>query len=541
MNTLRAASPFLIFWVLTQAFYWPTWDAGFVVDFTGLLYRFDGSTAADIWNCFGFPALQQALNAILYGFYQAFGITPIAWYLLFTSLHALNGWLLYRFSQSFLRLHGHSSPDWISVPAVLLFLLSPYQSEPVTYRACLSFLLSGTITIGSLNLAMSWLQAPRNGRLAALLLLLAVGLFTFELQLVLPVLLTLLLLFSPQARAYRGRAFRQMLLPSYAIVLAYLGLNRLLLGSWVGHYGSEVHLRFPAGEMVGNAFRYALKTLFWVRDYPHEWKTAVFGWFNQNGLLLGATAVVAGLLIAGLLRYQRLPAGTRAAVFGTLAYGITLLPVANLYFTYLLHVQNDRYGYLPSAFLLWGAAALLSRLPRPVYLGLIGMLIAGNAFFLFRTNQYWQASTDVYRGLMQDYRWETAPAAYLLNLPDNYQGVWMFRDAAGSNMAFRHAMRYVAQKPLPDNQQIYEVASYNMTSPGDGADAKIDSSGQVRVEFQQWGNWWWHKGIGMGPGYETDRYRVDSKGHHYFLQIDSLAPGSVLLRQQGEQWHAVPY
>ena len=139
--------------------------------------------------------------------------------------------------------------------------------------------------------------------------------------------------------------------------------------------------------------------------------------------------------------------------------------------------------------------------------------------------------------MLNEFEYYDAPAAYLLNLPDNFQGAPMFRDYSGEDHAFRDALKYIKQKPY--NGRLYEVGQYNMTRLTDGATATIDRAEVIRVEFNQWGNWWWRRGIGMGPGYATDSYEVDSKGHHYFLKLKKPAAGAVFLVQKGLEWRAV--
>lgn len=56
----------------------------------------------------------------------------------------------------------------------------------------------------------------------------------------------------------------------------------------------------------------------------------------------------------------------------------------------------------------------------------------------------------------------------------------------------------------------------------DGVIVIVDSMGILWVEFNQWGNWWWRCGIGMGLGYDIEVYEVDSKGYYYFLMLRQL-------------------
>ena len=531
---------FFSFLGLVQLLYRDTWNAGFVTDFTGLLWRLEGSDALGILDSFGFPALQPVLNAFLFIFYKTFGLNPLPWHLVFTSLHALNGFLAYRFGAALLETYSARAPRLIAFLGALFFLLSPYQSEVVTWRVCFNFLLSSFLVLSVLWLALAWAKQGRRRQLWAAHSLFALALFTFELALAVPLAcLALLLLFPPTQRSSGGlaRQLQWLSIPQFSMLIAYFVLNRLILGAWVGHYGPAVHLKFRLGEILANYYRFGFKFLAFNRYWPHPWKEGLSGWLQEPALLYPlALFTVLGLLFA-LARFSRWRGEGKASLLFLLLFIFALAPAINLYFNYLLYIENDRYGYLASAFFFLGLSSLLSLLPRWLYLSLsIGFIIL-STLFLWRTNQYWKQSTALYYRLMDSFDWYDAPAVYLLNLPDNYQGAVLFRDFSGQGEAFRDALKYIKGKPYEG--AIYEVAQYNLATPTDGISVRRDSALHYTVEFNQWGNWWWRRGIGMGPGYDADTYSVESKGHFYHLTLDSIQPGAVLLYQEKGEWREV--
>ncbi len=534
MRLYPASLQYLLLWVLAQVFYFPSRKAGFVTDFTGLLERFEGRTAAGILDSFGFPALQPVLNALLYGWHALFGIAHLPWHLLQTSLHALNAWLLLSFGRSLARRLEVPQPEQIGWVAALLLLLSPYASEPVTWRVAQNFLLATAIVLWTSKLTLYWSEQPAPGRWWWIQGGFVLGLFTFELVLIVP-LLSSLLLFSLPGGSWRQ--WQRLSLPQFAGVGFYFLLNRWLLGTWVGHYGAEVHLRFEPKLLLANGLRYATKHLFMARDWPHAAKQWLFEGLAQPWAAygLGGTAVAA--LIIGLIYWRRCAPRARLIILALLAFGLALAPVLNLYFNYTLHLENDRYGYLASAFLLLGLSAALYGLPRWARFPLLVAYLAAYSYVLWQHNQYWRHSAQVYNELLQGFNYYGQPAVFLLNLPDNFKGAPMFRDYSGQDRAFRDALQYIKKKPYEG--QLYEVAQYNMTRLTDGAAATVDSTGTLRVEFNQWGNWWWRRGIGMGPGYDAPAYEVESKGHHYFLRLREPATEAVYLVQDGLKWEAL--
>ena len=532
---------FLLLFILVQFFYCPTWNAGFVTDFTGLQWRLEGGNAADILNSFGFPALQPVLFAFFYLFYNAFGLHALPWYLVFTGLHALNGLLAYRFGAAMLANYGVRAPRIIALVGALFFLLSPYQSEAVTWRVCFNYLFSTFLILSVLWYTQAWIKEGRSRQLWAAQLLFLAALFTFQLGLVVPLACLALLLLFPEGQRSGGtlaRQLRWLSIPQFGMLLVYFVLNRLILGAWVGYYGADVHLKFQFREILSHYFLYGIKHLAFSRYWPHSWKEGLAVQL-QEPLLLYPLSIFFGLaLIFAFVRFRRWRSEGKAGLLFLLLFLLALLPVVNLYFHYLLHIENDRYGYLASAFLFLGLSTALSLIPPRIYLFLAIGYLGISSLFLWRTNQLWKQSTAVYCRLLDGFRWYDAPAVYLLNLPANYQGALMFYDFSGEGLAFRDALQYIKRKPYEG--RIYEVAQYNLARPGDDVNVRIDSTRQLTVEFNQWGNWWWHKGIGMGGGYETEGYRVISYGHHYQLLLDSIPDGAVFLYQSAGEWKVIP-
>lgn len=535
-NHLREFLVFAIFLILVHIFYYPTWNAGFVTDFTGLADRIEGSHFTGIFNSFGFPALQQVLNLFLYIFYKGFGVHPLPWYLIFTTMHALNAYCLYRFNKQIFLLWKVENVEFIAIIGSLIFLLSPYQSEVLTWRVCFNFLLVCFLIINALRCISRWLETNQRTFLWWSHLLFIFALFTFELSLTLPIISGLFLLlwsFSKEEASILPKRLLQLTLPQVSFVGLYFLLNKILLGAWVGHYGATTHLRFNLSEITGNFFRYFVKTGFFVRYLEHPTKEKIFSFFDHHLVLYGLVFLLLGLLTLALLRFHKLTAKAQLSLFFLLAFFVSLLPVINLYFNYLLFIENDRYGYLASMFFGLFLALLLSGLPKWLQYGLTTAFIVVSSVLLFKTNQYWKQSTTVYYGLLNSFDWYDAQKIYLLNLPDNLKGAVMFRDFSGSDQAFDHALRFVKRQPY--DGKIQEVVMYNLTRPTNGVEVVEDSSQQLKVSFLQYGNWWWRRGQGAGS-YETEHYQFTNQGDHYILDLKKPEENAVFLYQNGDSW-----
>ncbi|MBK7870654.1 MAG: hypothetical protein IPJ74_08215 [Saprospiraceae bacterium] len=526
----------LVLLVLTHLFYFPTWRGGFVTDFIGWQARFDHATFIDILYNFSVPSLHQFSNLFFFLLYKWFDTSGLGWYLIFTSAHAINGFLLFRFSKILLDRFQSKHADFIAIGAAFIFLLSPYQTEAVVWKVCLNYLLVGMLMLSVLTRTLEWLENNKKRDLYLIYLFYLLSLFTLELSLMLPIISTTLLLFwtfSKNENALLKNRFLHLVLPQFAFICVYFLLNRLSFGSWIGHYGAETHLKFPLFDIFGNYFRYLTKYFLFTRYFEHPVKEAIFLAFSKKNILI--PAVIGGFLtlIFYILFFKRLSLRLRVGGWALLTFFILLTPIINLYFYYLLHVENDRYGYVASLFFALFLAIFISFLPKWGRFAALSIWLIISGFYLQKTNQFWSESTHIYNNLLNSFQWHNQDTAYILNIPDNYNGVLMFRDLSGKDRAFEDALQYIRRKPY--HGKLYEVAQYNMTTPNDGVNVQRDSTGTIITTFNQWGTWWWWRGLGAGQ-YEKEHYTFETKGQSYELRFKQKPDNGVFIYQIGDKW-----
>jgi hypothetical protein len=388
----------------------------------------------------------------------------------------------------------------------------------------------------------------------------------------------------------RGKSWVAVFLPHLFLVIAYFLLNKLLLGGWAGHYGEAVHLNFDLRNIASNCLKYFTKYLFFWREWPHwskEWLVLFFekpvvAWSGLAVGLLGVVWLVKTSLYQKACRVCGRPIywADRLNLFaktkicgecfigqrnklgdhkehlppdlamldakkmhllgiGWLLFFLALAPVANLYVAYILHGENDRYGYLPSLFFFMGLMAVFDFFPRLLRNLLFGTWLLASVFFLQRMTSHWQQSAKITTSLLNDFRWQNASEVYVLAMPENYHGVPMFKDFSRENLALKHALRYLADKP--SDADFYQIAQFNMTTPTDGFTAKRDSAtGVFHLQFNQWGNWWWLYGMGLGD-YQTGQYRFRTDGNGCRVEMKQwpAKQGSVFIVAQGGRWEEI--
>ena len=527
---------FGIMWTLVQLFYCRAWRAGFVTDFTGLAERLDGQPFSDFIYCFGFPALEQITLGSLWVLYHLFSTEPFGWYLVFTTLHALSGFQLWRLTNALQQTDDRPGATWLPWLAALMFLLCPYQTEVVVWRVCFNFVSSSFLIISTLYAAVRYFQTDRPRYYWQMNGILLLAFFTFELALTLPfMVLTLLPFVVPSAHRW-GRHLWGTVLPQFGLLVGYFLLNKWWLGVWIGHYGAEAHLKFTPELVFGNFFRHLTKLLLFVRNWPHAWKEAQNEHFVGTPQVFVYSAVVFLGVVLFIWFFKKISPRLRLAGLSLALFVWALAPVANLYYAYILNVENDRYGYLPAAFFAMGFAFLLARFGKKIAWMVGGIYLIFASCFLWKNVGYWQDNATVYNALLDNFPAHDAPVVYLLAFPDNYRGTPMFKNYGKGHRLFKDALRYVAHRPTEG--KIYQIAQFNQESLQDsfyvsGNPVPGDS---VHLEFAQWGNWWWRNAIGADT-YRTDDYkwkRDDQRS--YFIPYTPLDPNAVFLWSAGSEW-----
>ncbi len=541
----------LLFAVGVHLFYAKTMQSGFVTDFTGLQVRLDGAPFRDFLSCFGFPAMHQVTNFFLYFFYKWFGTIGWPWYLIYTTLHLANGFLAYKLGLKIFYSKDNILPSKMAaMMGSLLFLFNPYNAEPVIWKVCFNYLFCSLLILLSLWQLVRWTETSNLKRLLWSHVLFVGALFTFELALVLPLLAIVLLVTVPQdvapkatnqrlKKANISRALNLVTLPHVLLLTTYFAINKIVLGGWVGHYGADIHLKFDPSQIGSTLLKYLTKYLFFWRDWPHVYKEKLLLFLDKPEV--GWTFLVVGFLIMVFVSVQFWRnRGTPTPKLRTkvslpfILFFIALLPMSNLYVAWILHAENDRYGYLASIFLFMGIASLLMYFPKILRLVFFLVMLTLSVFYLNRNTGYWFNSSRIYYSLLEDYRWPEAKEVYVLAFPENYRGIPLFKDFSKKNLALKNALKYGAGKET--NASFFQIAQYNMTTPEDGVSVQKDTIHHYTITFNQWGNWWWRDGIGTGD-YETEKYRFKIDGNGSKVELKKPETGAVLIYSTGGKWY----
>jgi hypothetical protein len=184
-----------------------------------------------------------------------------------------------------------------------------------------------------------------------------------------------------------------------------------------------------------------------------------------------------------------------------------------------MYIAGDRYCTVPLIFSSLIIAYLIffifknSKL-KLLILGIIIILQAGTLFYY---NYLWSKSYSLMK-LIENYKFEENINYYWLNLPESYNGAYMYKGGDGEN-PFLVRLKL---KNKNRNLKFSTIAGMNMNSIHDKVIVEKLNSDSIKVTLGQWGNWFW-VGENGANDYKNEIYSVDFDdiNHSYILKLNS--------------------
>ena len=137
-------------------------------------------------------------------------------------------------------------------------------------------------------------------------------------------------------------------------------------------------------------------------------------------------------------------------------------------------------------------------------------------------------------GLIESYvPFDEDKELFIVAIPDNYKGLYMFRDYTGDGISFKESLEWIGKKPTTNT--FINILQYNQRRPDDVIKVDVIDSQTLHVGFPQIGNWWWIDGIGASD-YENEHYIVELKSGYYKLTMKNPHPDQVFLYPVANKW-----
>jgi hypothetical protein len=288
--------------------------------------------------------------------------------------------------------------------------------------------------------------------------------------------------------------------------------------------------------MSSTLLKYLVKIFAFSRSFSFEFQTQLYGLLDY--LVVGLTMI--GLFVAlaiSTIVLKPIRSGAwwlRMCVFT--AGLICIVPVSNLYFYYLQYSENDRYTYLAIAFFAMWLPIVFWQCKKWLGKAILAALILACIWNTRTLVSVWEKSTEAYWQHVETFPEPQKSKVFLLNVPDNYQGTFMFRNIGGDS-AFEDVWKWIARSKY--SGKMYDVFQYNMTSLDNDFIVTWESENKLKVEFAEWGSWWWRNGVG-GERYSNEEYTAWPEGKYYFVEFKNGLEDAEIWYHRPDGWHPVP-
>lgn len=486
---------FLFFFSVVFILYFPTRNAGFVTDFIGWQWSFNKQT---FWQILqgeehGIKSFYQFTHLLMFAMSRLFGMWGLPWLVVQSIMVAFAALSVYQLYLRMCRVFNFKNAENIGIIAVLSCLLSPYLAEVMVWRAAFHYPLAFAIHIGYVHLALSYYEQRRFQFVLWANVLFIISLMSLEYFFVTPFLVTAtFILISLNDRTVLIKNKKILIKTVLAFIVTPLSCIALYMFLYTAKYGKIVaHGREDAfgllfkPESYANFGKYTSKYLLFARHWLHPIKEQFFNFFSKPSIELILMCSVIGIGILGLLFWHRFKPKVKMIFWSYTFFVLWMVPIMSLYFAYILLTENDRYGFIPSVFLFLCVVLILSSLPKKIFYGISIVYLSISCFLTIKTNRQWKEASDVYWNLINTFKWSDAEEIILLNVPDCFNGMYMFR-TYDSNSAFAEAIDVYRGKNIAS--KTIEVFRYNMNEKKDGVRVRIDGPNKLAVIFNQFGS-----------------------------------------------------
>ena len=403
---------------IAVALYWRALGSFFVSDDFEFL---DGVVSADAWwgdhpDAARFIRPLVTLTYVVC--YRLFGLHPAPYHLAVLLAHVFSSWCV---CQLTLRLLPGGSRR-LAAMAGLLFLVFSSHSEAVAWVAGAADPILAALLLPAFLAYLRALEpGASRGWMALAVALMVAGGLAKESWVVLPAILVVhaILFIGPSPVARRRAAV--MIGAGLFAVGAYLVLRTLTLGSVTGGYAG-------LGSSLASGAFFDTARAFVLRCFIPGGLRALDIWQRRLDLILWPIVAIA-IATAG-----RGP-GARVALFCAAGLLLALSPTLPLTIS-IVNTESERFTYLPSVFsclLVVAACHAVLRRRELVVVACIP-LIAWHAVVMRRNTTRLHAAgeiarsvVDTFAGAVRAHAGEPPQPVFLLNLPDNLGGTYVFR------------------------------------------------------------------------------------------------------------------
>ncbi|HXS38354.1 MAG TPA: hypothetical protein VN721_16750 [Flavipsychrobacter sp.] len=535
---------FCVFWLILFILYLPAAKAGFVTDVVGWLDQIENHSFWEYLNRTNFhvKSLYQFTQFTTYIFFKLFGVNKWLWHLLQITLHAINGTLLYIICKKLFNDTNIKNGGIIAMGGVLLYCVCPHISEVIVWESSFHYLQGFLLIL----LILLWVQRFQEAQNAKYIwwggVVFFLSTYSLEVFYLTPWFVLALALYYRVALKRDIFVLKKTLLyffvPELVLFVLHLITYRIVYGDWVAHIGvNTIHQQ--ANILLSRPPEYLFHIVLFGRFLSNDTRQYVYKLCESWRGIIPFYALVVAICLFIITNFKKFGPKAKAAVLLFVFCGMSVSILMPLWFQKQQLLVVDRYTYMFDAFIYMLITLLLSFISLKI---ISYTLWAGYAFinihFTAKLNKYWKESDHIITSLLNNFPNPSDKVVVLLNNPENMNGVPMIGSSDPSE--FKMMKNLLSHQKI--NNIVFDVLSYNMLSPNDGAHVTVLNDSSMRVTLNQWGTWWWYNVIGA-TSYQNEYYKLNviDVGHFYDITLKKAPSQYLLLYQVGDQWKIVDW
>ena len=531
---------FIFFWCCVFSLYFPAHHAGLVYDAIDWIKSYKVYGYAHLFHPPYDNTIRPVYHFCLITCWKLFGTNGYAWYLLSTALHAYNVTMVYFVLRTIQQALGVKNANATSLLIAFSFLISPLNTEPVIWYACMHYLITFACIFSILWCLINWqkISLPALGGIISTLYLIAI----FSLEVSYAAILLIVLLFI----IFRDILFTKKqivklasvtLLPMLLLTVGYFFLTRLTYGKWIGHYGVNAVVNNSLWSITGKFFGHLVKDIFFFNHYSNRHAVNLF-LQTQHGLSIVFFLVVGGCMYLLFFKNHQISPKWRFSLWLFFSLGAIYAPTCTLFFYDFMNIQADRLEYFISPFVLGLLFFGLFQISQPILRNSLLVSYLSLQLYLCSTNiAAWSGNRLLQENLIIHSNFPAGKRVFVLAAYTNYKGVYGF--GVDQMVPQFQTMYQVLTHGKNSNTDVQMVAYFNMNKITDGVQVTIVNESTLKVELSQWGTWFWTDMMNGLVDNKQISYEIkkDQEMNHFMLvTFTDKKPGDVYVYQVGNQW-----
>lgn len=398
---------------------------------------------------------------------KIWGARPLGFHLTNIIFHSLNAFLTFKLTGRMIEglTLTTESKKAVSIGAGALFLLHPSHTEAVSWISGRADLIATFFCLASLLCFVAYARGKRFSQIALSLLCFALALLAKESAICLPFLVAVTGVFMGHTgKDWKDRRqFIAVIALYFSLLLIFIAIRSVFIGSWVGGYGVSQHLNFSPGWLRDRLLEASVRSV--LPTLPRGLSRFLFKPLQSAVFILFSLACAGFVSALMVLRRRRFGPDKRREqnrfllVLGAL-FLLSLLPAINLRLS-LYQTLGERFLYLPSVFSCLLMAYLLAILLRSHRLSLLAMIciLSFYSVRLHQTNRLWGEAAELSRSIKDELADSaTRDRLVVLNAPDNLRGVPVFHNGLPEALAYFQDRKRINLVEIVAFQNLQSVA-----------------------------------------------------------------------------------